>query len=79
LLRKMHSITSDRGRIIATSRTPYDDPDDRQTPSGTCHEDAWAGSSESVFGIDRSARLGGITSRSRRTSSEVLSKAPAGN
>src|SRR4029450_13716257 len=23
------------------------------TPSGTCHEDAWAGSSESVFGIDR--------------------------
>jgi hypothetical protein len=49
------------------------------TPSGTCHEDAWAGSSESVFGIDRSARLGGITSRSRRTSSEVLSKAPAGN
>jgi len=26
----MHSITSDRGRIIATSRTPYEDPDDRR-------------------------------------------------
>jgi hypothetical protein len=80
LLRKMHSITSDRGRIIATSRTPYEDPDDRQYTERNLSRGRMGGQFRiRIRYRSCSARLGGITSRSRRTSSEVLSKAPAGN